>query len=123
MQTIKEEMTSQTTRLLQSKDEQHGAEMKQTKLEASDGLARAEEKRQAQVVELQRTLDTKTEELEKAIADLKEKHAQVRVRRVKAAMGDACIGLRILGLELKVYDLQVKAAEGDACNGAGRRRR
>ena len=100
MQTIKEEMTSQTTRLLQRKEEQHGAVMKQTKLEASDGLTRAEEQRQAQVGELQRMLDTKTEELEKAIAGLKEKHAQVR--RVKAAGVDACIGLRILGLGFRV---------------------
>ena len=77
MQILKEEMMSQTSRLLQSKDEEHGAMTKQKELEASERLAKAEEGRQAEIAALHSTLEARTGALEKMIADLKEKNAQV----------------------------------------------
>ena len=77
MQVLREEMTSQTSRLLQSKDEEHGAITKKKELEASERLAKAEEARQAEIAALQSTLEARTGALEKMIADLKEQNAQV----------------------------------------------
>jgi len=91
MQLLKEEMTSQTTSLLRSKDEEHTALIKSKDVEASGRLAGAEQTHKAEIAALQHTLQNKTEELEKLIADLKEAHAQVRLIDASACAPDETV--------------------------------
>lgn len=73
---LKEEMTTQTTMLLQNKQQECNTQLKLKDSEASERVSSLQTNHTREIATLEQTLETKTRELEKAVADLREEHVQ-----------------------------------------------
>ena len=84
MVALKEEMTAQTTTLVLDQQHECNALLQHKEAEASDQVSKLEASHAHQIMMLEQTLETQTRELAKAVADLKEEHAQRVVANTQA---------------------------------------